>query len=377
MSTANELCAGCQNVISNRLFMACSLCKAKYDIDCANISEKLFRLMDKNNKQKWTCQACKNRQPKTDNQNTPIRTQTLCTEDVDSEDDAEVSDCSERCNVTRRTKPATQRASCKQPASIEDIGELIDRKLSPTSRIMNGLRAVLRDDIKAMITVELNSVIAQLKDDFTKTTDFLSAEHKDLKEKLDKKIKEIDELQNYKQQIQRDVQALNSRLVTLEKMSRDKNLEIHGLQENTKENLLHMFKSFCKSVNVNIPDNEIYTCRRVAKLDQTTNRPRNVLVTLSSSRTRDYVLESVAKFNKGQKEKLNSSHFGLCGTIGNVYISEHISLECKKLFKEARKVGKNKNYKFIWVKRGNIYVRKTENTMAILIKSESCLSTLA
>lgn len=348
--------------------MSCCLCGLKYDIDCINISEKRFQLMEKEYKTTWKCQACKNQQPKLDNQNTPLRgtgepgPNTL-----------------ERGNVTIRnksSKPISQEIINTAPATIQDISELIDRKLSPNSTIMNNLRTALREDIKRMITAELNTAINQLKADFTTTTDFLYSEQVDLKTALDRKCKEIDVLHNNKLQLERDITNLNTRLTTLEKISRDKNIEIHGIQENKNENLKQLFGQLCNSINICVPEAYVQTCRRVASLDKTAQRPRNVLITLSSPRVREDVLAAVANYNKTHKEKLNTSHFGIQGTKSNVYISEHLSLECKKLFREARKAGKEKDFKFVWVKRGNIFVKKNESSMPILIKNMDCLKTL-
>lgn len=375
MPTSNGACAGCNNKITNRLFMSCCLCKLKYDIGCLNISEKLFQLMDRDRKATWTCQACKNRQPRSDNQNTPIRgaMETVLT------GTEEQRKSPEHYNVTLRNKPVqstSHKVTSSSPVTIEDISELIDRKLSPTSTIICNLRAALREDIKVMITAELNKAISQLKLDFTATTDFLAAEQVDLRTSLDKKNKEIDELQNSKLQLQTEIANLSNRLSVLEKISRDKNIEIHGLQENRNENLKHLFNNLCNTINISVPEDDIQTCRRVAKSDKTSLRPRNVLITLSSPRIRDYILAEVTKFNKSHKEKLNTSHFGIEGMKNKVYVSEHMSLECKKLYKEARMFGKEKQFKFVWVKRGNIFIKKKDDSTAILIRNRNCLETL-
>ncbi|CAH1977268.1 unnamed protein product [Acanthoscelides obtectus] len=50
-----------------------------------------------------------------------------------------------------------------------------------------------------------------------------------------------------------------------------------------------------------------------------------------------------------------------------VYVNEHLSLANKILFKEARTVAKNKKYKFVWTKGGQIFVRKDDTSKTIHI----------
>lgn len=73
----------------------------------------------------------------------------------------------------------------------------------------------------------------------------------------------------------------------IEKISRDLNLEIHEVPENKNENLMGLFKSLCECLQVVITESDVRACRRVAKMDASSKRPRNILVTLSSQHLRD------------------------------------------------------------------------------------------
>ncbi|KAL4718275.1 hypothetical protein ACJJTC_011814 [Scirpophaga incertulas] len=225
------VCAGCNSKIPDRLFLSCCLCKSKYDLECIKYTENRFRLMDKERRASWTCLACNNRLPKTNNQNTPIRYPLDSGAVVGSDD---MNKDSERGNVTLRCKTSRLAGNSTVntiPATIEDISELIDRKLSPSSSIINSIRTLLREDIKVMMALEINKVAEQLKVDFTSTTDFLSAEQVDLQNKLDQSTRQIALLQSNELQLQKELSACNSRLATMEKLSRSKNLEIHGVPE--------------------------------------------------------------------------------------------------------------------------------------------------
>lgn len=70
-------CAGCPNGIPNKSpYLTCSLCTSNYDLDCANVSEaRFYNTMTLEHKKRWKCQMCHCKKAKTDNTNSPIRTQ--------------------------------------------------------------------------------------------------------------------------------------------------------------------------------------------------------------------------------------------------------------------------------------------------------------
>ncbi|CAG4981605.1 unnamed protein product [Parnassius apollo] len=262
------------------------------------------------------------------------------------------------------------------PATIEEIGDLLDNKLSDTSPIFCKLRSTILEDIKTIISQEINLALNEFKNELTQATDFLAAEQADLKVKVEQKDKEIKDLQTQTLKLKKEVYNLHGRLSTIEKISRDNNLEINGIQEKASEDLFGLFHNLCNTINSPIADSDIRACHRVAKMDQSSSRPRSVLVTLTSPRIRDRILEAVNNFNKTQSGKLNSKHLNIDGATNKIYVSEYISPDCKALFREARRVGKEKNFKFIWVKRGNVYARKVEGATPMLIKNIDCLVNL-
>lgn len=127
--------------------------------------------------------------------------------------------------------------------------------------------------------------------------------------------------------LQLEIQRLSGRLATMEKISRDLNIEVQAVPEHRSENVLEMFKVLCKTLDAAISDCDIRACRRVAKANASSSNPRNILVTLTSSRLRDTVLSAAHRFNKDNPENmLNSTHLGLKDAATPIYIYENISL---------------------------------------------------
>lgn len=82
-----------------------------------------------------------------------------------------------------------------------------------------------------------------------------------------------------------------------------------------KRNLLNVVKKIFGHIKVSLPDTDLCSVRRLAKMDIITERPQNI------------------------------------------YLAEPLSPECKNLFAAARHMRKVLNYASVWVKYGRVYMR--------------------
>ncbi|CAB3257525.1 unnamed protein product [Arctia plantaginis] len=196
-----------------------------------------------------------------------------------------------------------------------------------------------------------------------------------MKKNLEAKDAIIDQLQADNKRLLTDVVDLTSRLTIVEQHMRDSNLEINGIPEHHNENLVNTFIHLTKTIGSPVTDSEILQITRVAKMNQNVDRPRSVIAKLRTPRQRDTILAAVFNYNKkNPQQKLNSSHLGIAGKCSPVYVSEHLSPTNKRLHAETRKLAKQVSYKFVWVRNGRIYVRKDEQSQAIYIRNQDCLS---
>lgn len=261
--------------------------------------------------------------------------------------------------------------------TLASISELLDQKLAPTSKVMIESRKTLLNEVQQLINSEMSKITIELRAEFTKTTDFIMKEVSDLKETIHQKDSVIQSLTSEQTTLKNEIIALRSRCSIIEKQSRDHNIELQAVPEDRNENTITIFKSLCDAIKCPVADSDIHACRRVAKMNSSSNRPRNIVVTLSAPRLRDELISAVHRFNKNHKnEKLNTRHIGLPGEDRQVYVSEHLSPETKQLYAATRRFAKEKNYNFFWVKYGQIYLRKTDTDKAIRVKSTNCLESL-
>ncbi|GBP48746.1 hypothetical protein EVAR_32764_1 [Eumeta japonica] len=96
-------------------------------------------------------------------------------------------------------------------------------------------------------------------------------------------------------------------LESSEKKSRAHNIEVQVVPESRNENVLTVLTKICATVECSILETDIRACRRVEKINTSSDRPRSILVTLDSPCLRDLVLSTPHSFNK--------AHSKTCSTL--------------------------------------------------------------
>ncbi|XP_026324279.1 uncharacterized protein LOC113233369 [Hyposmocoma kahamanoa] len=167
------------------------------------------------------------------------------------------------------------------------------------------------------------------------------------------------------------------RLNLLEQHARETNVEINGIPEHKPENHVSVFKQLSSAVSRPIADTNVLFCTRVRKMDDSSERSCAIVVKLPSTEIRDEILAAVAKFNKATpSEKLHSGHLGYGGKTSPIFVSEHLAPYYKALHARTRHVARDKDYKYVWIRNGRIFVRKNDQSPAKQIKSYENLNNL-
>ena len=281
-----------------------------------------------------------------------------------------VSSVTEPQNVTMRTK---------LPVSV-----------SPPSVTCNDIRQIVKEELQCSLDLLKKNMMEQfdnkLKDildhvaGITASISFLEEKYETIREDMSNKIKCIKTLETENSILKSSVSELTTRLNLIEQHGRANNLEVQCIPEHKNENLLTVTKQIANSINYKLSDADIHLCTRIAKQNRDSRRPRSVLVKFSNQRTRDGFLAATINFNKkagNPTDKLNTSHLGIGGDKKPIYVLEHLSPTVKALHAAARLKAKEIGYKFVWVKGGNVYLRKSEDSAYKHIKSINCLKDLS
>nr|XP_049707531.1 uncharacterized protein LOC126056909 [Helicoverpa armigera] len=227
--------------------------------------------------------------------------------------------------------------------------------------------------ISSIIKAELSSIKDDLQE-FRKSIDFISSDYDEMKSTVEKLAKDNLTLSKENDTLKSTVSVLSDRLNNLEQHLREENLEIQGVTEHKNENLANLVEQCSRVVGYSFKEDDIVKCTRVAKLNKDSKLPRSIIVKFRSVRKRDEFYSAVYRYNKVNKDnKLNTSLLGISGDKKPVYVSEHLSPTNKMLHAAARQKAKELSYKFVWVKNGRIYVRKSVDSQYILIKNTDSL----
>lgn len=336
-------CKACKRLAEPTDIKVCSLCSEQYHYQCLSITTENFHKESKQTKANWKCPACKSSERKRDNTNTPIRQQ--------------------------NPSASSSALSGTSDSSVDDLKLYFESKLQEaTATILSQVRQQIVSENKA-----LHQELEKLKESIC----YVTTQFEDLSKQVTEKTKIIETLKAENEELRSQAAEVNRQLNHIEQQSRSCNIELQCVPENKAENLLTTIKQLGKVIARDINDNEIVDFHRVQKINQQSNRPRSIVVKLTNPRVRDDIIVAVRKFNRvNSQEKLHSGHLGIAGNRQPVFVSEHLSPANKKLHAATRIIVKEKQYQFLWVRNGKIFVRKNETSKSILISSEEILKTL-
>ncbi|CAH2108773.1 unnamed protein product [Euphydryas editha] len=241
---------------------------------------------------------------------------------------------------------------------------------------MNILMSTLNENISKTIHSEL-SLLKEEMDDVKKSMYFINEKFE--KARNDHKLmrNDVEDIKSQYNKLHETVASLNNRINIMEQNAWSCNVEIQCVPEHKNENLNAIIMRTAKAVGYTLTEENLLHCTRVTKSNNTNTRPRSIIARLSSTRLRDSFLAAVITFNKQNKnDKLNSEHIGISGGKRPIYVTEHLSPFNKSLHAAARIKGKALGFKYVWVRNGKIYMRKTDDSAYILIKDKEFLNKL-
>lgn len=387
----SKICAGCRGTIKNKEFLECPFCKKRFDLICSSVTPKQFHDMSALTKQNWKCPECRTKQPKKDNTNTPVHERAISSLGHSSKTTSLSSSTggydSRDANVTKRP-PRRNSINSDLITEPENLDSFVNNETAHELPSGGDISEIVRREVRAAIRSELptlmrtlldsnfNPIKAQL-DAVQESVKFLSDQYEDFKDSIHTIVNENKALKAECAQLREKVSNLSDRVSLMEQHMRDSNLEIQGVPEFKSENVVNVVKQIAQVVSAKLTDEDVLRCTRVASINRNGQRPRAIVVKLRSTRCRDEVYSAVQRYNKAhQEEKLNSSHLGIAGEKRNIYVCEHLAPANKVLHAAARIKSRELGYKFVWVKNGNIFVRKDETARFIHIKNHQTVSSL-
>ncbi|CAB0015181.1 unnamed protein product [Nesidiocoris tenuis] len=274
--------------------------------------------MKKELRENWKCDGCKSN-------HTPIRQSSSSSEDSEEEEDHKDSNES-------FTEGKTDRAILQ-----------INKTLSTMVPLVKDMR-----DLKESVTYMSNQF-----DNFLE-------EITSLKSSMASLAKENSELKTAVGELQRKVDLL-------EQNSRSTAIEVHGVPETHNEECTQIISAVTQALKVNC--GAVKRAFRVGPVRK--DRPRKILAELESSEVRE-TLVAAARMDKS----LSAIDIHKNWPKERIYINENLTSFRAELLRRAKSKGKEKGFRYVWVKNFTIYMRKAEGERAIAIRSIEDINSL-
>ena len=148
-------------------------------------------------------------------------------------------------------------------------------------------------------------------------------------------------------------------LTPIELEKRSQNLELHGFSEKENENCHTIAKDILTKITPKQVD--VLNCFRTGPKFSYTGERRNrpILIKFATQEHREIAFAARSNLRNLENQVL--------------FLNEHLPPYLKMLRGKANKIRKEKGYKFLWMKNGNLLVRKNEESNVIGIKNMSDL----
>lgn len=357
-------------------YIDCAQCKQSYHTLCVNISNVELLKMSATDKRLWECPGCVCKRPKGNNKDSPLRGErgpSAGHSDTGGSAGASVTTLAATAAAASQSSNVTVRPSKvpPQPSRHNQAGDSVSR--SEIRKIINDIM----QECTQNITKQLNEIHADITS-FKESLTFFNEHFEKMKDEINTQKSDMRILKEENSSLRTEVNKLAARVNQMDQISRAANLELQCVPEHKTENVVKIVEQLGRTINCPVTKGDISHCTRIAKMNQQSSRPRSILIRLGSPQLRDKFLAAAIEYNKkNPRDKLNASHLGLSDEQKSaIYLVENLSPENKALHAAARVRGRELNYKFVWVRGGRVFMRKTDTTEYVCVRNVDMLRDL-
>lgn len=158
-SNSNNNCIKCRRIIPGRDFLRCCDCKNHYDIECANVSEKLFQSMTPEKKTAFKCRAC------LDSCFKPASTACLARQGTASQ----VVINEKKTKVSPATSHVTRSKTRSNSTELPDLPASASGDAAPAESYIteSRLTEILKRELGSTIRVQVSGQLSMIQDQIT------------------------------------------------------------------------------------------------------------------------------------------------------------------------------------------------------------------
>lgn len=217
-------------------------------------------------------------------------------------------------------------------------------------------------------TIKFSQECANIKSDVTKLLN-LDVETKTKLSSLEKDLSDA----------RVNINSLSDQLRMKEQQGRLNNLEISGVTFKKGENLYNILNTIASKVNFSLSPSDVDYIHRVRRY------PHQNLATNDASKLSSDIPNIIVRFTQRKRKNdllaavrsrrgLSTADLDVDGPSRPVFVNDHLAPQNKQLYSQARKIGREMGYKYIWLSDCKIFLRKTDNSKVLHI---SCVDDIS
>lgn len=340
-----SVCGQCNNNLPSK-YVHCFLCNSQYHFStCCPLSEKTYATMNSERRADWRCHKCKPRKGSSSSNN-------ACNIVID--------ECFEQGTQKQQREEETEENGStkryKESLSLHDANISLHMVKTDVKELKTDINDIKNTMQELAISINLNNaqINTNLQTALATITSSLTT--------LTTQVRELCESNREKE---KQINEMDKRINDLEQQLLIKSIEIKNV---TNENIhpTEVVKTIANSLNVSLNENDISNSYSLKK-------PQKVIIEFTSLNKRNELLSKI------NRHRVDSSLINIDESHKFIYINEHLTPHKRRLLWLAKTKAKESNWRFIWVRNGNIYAKKNEisNTITILNSADIELITSA
>lgn len=142
-------------------------------------------------------------------------------------------------------------------------------------------------------------------------------------------------------------------------------LEISNLPKTDNENLRDVMNKIHTSLGLSNKNEDICRIYRI-----NANKRKPLIVQYKNTDSRNDVIKAVRKYNKNiSPKRFNAKVVNPNWDEEPLFFDESLTPNARKLYFLARNLQKNAGFKYCWISSGRVFIRKIDDSPAIVIKS--------
>lgn len=344
-------CAACGRFMNKTELVTCTKCPLAFHSACLGRARAAAKLPN------WLCPECSKNKPRDNGPDTPAK--------GFSETDSGEGSTSDVSNAAPRKLHNT--STDNNTKNLDTINLAVELRL-------------FREQLSGV-----QDKIDLLRQDFQDLRNTLAC-HNSRIDTLEEKVvtleREITTKQDAVGHYQAEINKLKCELSARDQELLSNDIEISNVPENDGENPSHLLALIGSKLGIALDERDIVYAERVGPKQArgggaggTNNGPgsrarsRPIIVRLTRRAVRDDLLR-----NMRVRRGANTADFGLAAESRPFYINERLTKYNRVLLHKAREARTRLHWRFVWTKRGRIFVKEDEGKPTYTIRSEDDLN---